>query len=957
MSNYITVIGLEIHSELLTKSKVFCSCAVDFGGGQNTRVCPVCSGMPGTLPVINQTAVEYAVKAGFALGCDINKFSVFDRKNYFYPDLPKAYQISQLKLPLCINGNVQIEVDGKKKDIRVNRIHLEEDAGKLIHDDLNGVSMADYNRCGIPLIEIVSEPDLSSAEEARAYVEQIILLLQYAGVSDCKMEEGSIRCDVNISLMKPGDKEFGTRSEIKNLNSLKSIVRAIKYEEKRQAQLLDMGGKVVQETRRFNDNRGETKSMRSKENAHDYRYFPEPDILQVNFTDEMLDEIKAKLPVMPDVRLHKYVDEYELSDVDAAIIVNSKKVSDFFDDALKTYNNPKSISAFILNELMRRINLGEVTMEALPFTAGDFAELVKMSDTDKVTKDDAKLILRKMIETREKPIDIAKKNGYIIEIDTGKAEDIIDKILIDNKAAVMQYLAGENKVFGFLMGLCNKQLKGIATPKVVKETLEAKLAASKVNAKAIDNSNEEENIVEIDTSKLTKYKNEKSYKPNEKKTYRMIGGNDVITEFSLVDAKNKIGQEIEFDGCVHKIRNMGSISFIVIRTGRNLVQTVYGTDKCNDSIEGLREGFYVNVKGEVCENDKAPDGIEIALSSISLISVQESEYPLKISQGKLNCALDVNLDLRSVALRNPYERAIFKLQEGIVQGFTRFMLDNSFTQINSPKIVAQGAEGGANIFHLEYFGKHAFLNQSPQFYKQTGVAFFNRVFEVNPVYRAERHATSRHLNEYIGLDFEMGFIDSMYDVMNMETAMLRFVMQYLKENYAGEIEITQANLPQINEIPSVTFLEAMDIIRGEKGAKNKYDLEPEDEVLLCEYAKKNYGSDFIFVTHFPAAKRPFYSMNDKEDPRTALSFDLLFRGLEITTGGQRIHDYNELVSKMKAMKMDLSDFPTYLDVFKYGMPPHGGLGIGLERLLMKLLELPNVRQASMFPRDLNRLLP
>lgn len=256
MSSYIPVIGLEVHAELLTKSKVFCTCNAEFGGDPNSRCCPVCTGMPGTLPVINQTAVEYAVKAGFALGCDINKFSVFDRKNYFYPDLPKAYQISQLNLPLCINGVVTIEVDGKKKDIRVNRIHLEEDAGKLVHDDFNAVSLADYNRCGVPLIEIVTEPDISSAEEAKAFVEKVSLLLQYAGVCDCKMEQGSLRADVNVSIMRPEDKEFGTRTECKNLNSLKSIGRAIDFEIKRQSRLLDMGKKVIQETRRFNDNRG-----------------------------------------------------------------------------------------------------------------------------------------------------------------------------------------------------------------------------------------------------------------------------------------------------------------------------------------------------------------------------------------------------------------------------------------------------------------------------------------------------------------------------------------------------------------------------------------------------------------------------------------------------------------------------------------------------------------------------
>ena len=368
MSSYIPVIGLEIHAELLTKSKVFCTCSAEFGGDPNSRCCPVCTGMPGTLPVINQTAVEYAVKAGFALGCDINKFSVFDRKNYFYPDLPKAYQISQLERPLCINGIVPIEVNGKKKNIRVNRIHLEEDAGKLVHDDFNAVSLADYNRCGVPLIEIVTEPDISSAEEAKAFFEKVSLLLQYAGVCDCKMEQGSLRCDVNVSIMKPGDKEFGTRTECKNLNSLKSIGRAIEYEIKRQSRLLDMGKRVIQETRRYNDNRGETTSMRTKEDAHDYRYFPEPDILQVNFTDEMLDNIKSSLPEMPHKRLDRYTEQYGLSEVDAKILVNQKTVSDFYDLAVGAYNNPKSIANFVIVELLRRVNLGEVTMESLPFT-------------------------------------------------------------------------------------------------------------------------------------------------------------------------------------------------------------------------------------------------------------------------------------------------------------------------------------------------------------------------------------------------------------------------------------------------------------------------------------------------------------------------------------------------------------------------------------------------------------
>ncbi len=473
--SYIPVIGLEIHAELLTNSKIFCSCSAEFGGEQNSRCCAGCSSMPGTLPVLNKTVVNYAVKAGLAMNCDINKFSVFDRKNYFYPDLPKAYQISQLEFPICINGNLSVNVDGKEKNIRLNRIHLEEDAGKLIHDDFNGVSLADFNRGGIPLIEIVTEPDINSAEEAKAFVEKVSLLLQYTGVCSCKMEQGALRCDVNISLMKPTDTELGTRAEIKNLNSLKSIVRAIEYEIKRQSKLLDSGERVVQETRRYNDNHGDTKSMRSKEDAHDYRYFPDPDIPQVNLSDEDLEAIKAEMPELPDKRLDRYINEYGLSETDAQIIVNQKTVSDFYDDTVKIYNNPKSISNFVTVELLRRVNLGEVSMDNLPFSAKEFAVLAEMADTDKVSKNDAKTILRFMIETGKSPEDIAKENGFLIVTDMSKVDEIISAVLAENSAVVEQYKNGDTKVFGFLMGQCTKNLKGVCTPKVIKETLEAKL--------------------------------------------------------------------------------------------------------------------------------------------------------------------------------------------------------------------------------------------------------------------------------------------------------------------------------------------------------------------------------------------------------------------------------------------------------------------------------------------------
>lgn len=956
MSSYIPVIGLEIHAELLTNSKVFCTCSAEFGGSQNSRCCPVCTGMPGTLPVINQKAVEYAVKAGFALGCDINKFSVFDRKNYFYPDLPKAYQISQLQRPLCINGSVKIETSKGKKVIRINRIHLEEDAGKLVHDDFNAVSLADYNRCGVPLIEIVTEPDISSVEEAKAFFEKVSLLLQYAGVCDCKMEQGSLRCDVNVSVMKPEDKEFGTRTECKNLNSLKSITRAIDYEIKRQSRLLDMGYKVVQETRRYNDNRGETTSMRSKEDAHDYRYFPEPDILQVNFTDEQLDAIKAQLPELPHKRLARYTGEYGLTETDAQIIVNSKLVSDFFDDAVAAYSNPKAIANFIIVELLRRVNLGEVSMDDLPFSSQEFAKLVEMAETEKISKNDAKKILRLMIETGKDAETLAKENGMLIVNDMSKVADVLDKVFAENASTVEQYKNGETKVFGFLMGQCTKALRGVCTPKVIKESLEKKLAEISVDSSSSGSETETKEAKEDTALNMTAYVNEDPYKPSVKNNIKQIGTQKLKKEFELSDALDNIGKDITIECCVHKIRSMSGFSFIIVRTARYTLQTIYSPDKCRDSIDGLKEGYFVNLTGTVTENVKGINGIEIILKEIKLISNPGFEYPLHVSKKKLDCILDVNLNNRSVSLRNPYERAIFKFQEGVCNGFREFMLKENFTEIHSPKIVAQGAEGGANIFHLDYFDKHAFLNQSPQFYKQTAVAFFDRVFEIAPVYRAEKHATSRHINEYIGLDFEMGYIDSMYDVMAMEAAMLKYVMQYLKDNYANEIEILEADIPEIDEIPCVTLLEAKEIL-GDKGSGNKLDLEPEDEVAICEYAKREFNCDFIFVTHFPSSKPPFYAMNDRDDPRLAYKFDLLFRGIEITSGGQRIHDYDEQVAKMKAQGLNPDDFKYYLETHKYGLPPHGGLGIGLERLVMKLLKMSNIRQTSLFPRDINRLLP
>lgn len=468
-------IGLEIHAELLTESKVFCTCSAQFGGEPNSRCCPVCSGLPGTLPVLNRKAVEYIIKAGYIMNCEISRFTKWDRKNYFYPDLPKAYQISQMPRPVCLGGHVDIVSEGEEKTIRINRIHLEEDAGKLVHDDTERVSLADYNRCGIPLIEIVTEPDFHSAADVVAFFEKIRLMLQYAGVCDGKLEQGSMRCDVNISLAEKDSDKLGTRTEVKNLNSTRAIQRAIEYEIYRQTELIENGERVIQETLHFNDATGETSSLRSKEDAHDYRYFPDPDIPPIVFTEEELEAIRADIPEMPQARRERYINEYKISPADAAVLTDTKQISDFFEDTIKVYNNPKPIATFIVVELMRRINLGELDMDNMPFTAADFARLIELAETGKISKDNRKVILREMADSGKSPDTVADEQDLWIKEDNELLEKTVNDVLAANPKAVEQYRSGETKVFGFLMGQCNKILRGAASPAAVKEMLEAKL--------------------------------------------------------------------------------------------------------------------------------------------------------------------------------------------------------------------------------------------------------------------------------------------------------------------------------------------------------------------------------------------------------------------------------------------------------------------------------------------------
>ncbi|HHV95740.1 MAG TPA: Asp-tRNA(Asn)/Glu-tRNA(Gln) amidotransferase subunit GatB [Clostridiaceae bacterium] len=469
--DYEVVIGLEVHAELSTNSKIFCSCINEFGGDPNTHCCPGCSGMPGVLPVMNKSVIEYAIKAGLAMNCTISKFTRMDRKNYFYPDLPGAYQISQHKYPICRNGYIEIDVNGKKKPIRIHHIHMEEDAGKLIHSDYGTGTLVDYNRAGTPLIEIVTEPDMRSAEEARAFLEKLKAILQFIDVSDCKMQEGSLRADVNLSVRPKGQEEFGVRTEMKNLNSFKAIVRAIEYEAKRQIEEIESGGVVYRETRRWDDNKGISYAMRDKEQAEDYRYFPEPDLPPIIIDSEWIERIRSSLPELPDARKERYVREFSLPEYDANILTSSKVLSDFFEKAVQHSNNAKAVSNWIMGDLLRILKEREMEAEEIPFPAEHLASLISLIDKGIISGSIAKKVFVKMFDTGKDPETIVKEEGLQVVADENAIRKIVLEVMENNPGSVADYKGGKTKALGFLVGQVMKATKGKADPKLVNKLL------------------------------------------------------------------------------------------------------------------------------------------------------------------------------------------------------------------------------------------------------------------------------------------------------------------------------------------------------------------------------------------------------------------------------------------------------------------------------------------------------
>ena len=469
--NYETVIGLEVHVELATKTKIFCSCSTEFGGKPNTHTCPVCTGMPGSLPVLNKQVVEYAMAVGLATNCSITRYSKFDRKNYFYPDNPQNYQISQLYLPICRNGYVEIETPAGKKQVRIHEIHMEEDAGKLIHDEWDDTSLVDYNRSGVPLVEIVSEPDMRSSEEVIAYLEKLRTTIQYLGASDCKLQEGSMRADVNLSVREMGTSEFGTRTEMKNLNSFKAIARAIEGERERQIELLEAGKKVVQETRRWDDNKESSHAMRSKEDAKDYRYFPDPDLPPIHISDAWIEELRESQPELREEKQLRYQSEYDLPAYDAGILTESRHLSMLFEEVAKLCGSPKKAANWFMGEVLRLTKDKGMDVEKVSFTPEHLADLIQMVEKKEVSAQNAKKVFEKVFEEDIDPVSYIEEHGLKIVEDTGLLNDTLQKILEENPGPLEELLGGKEKVFGFFVGKMMRELKGKASPDAVREAL------------------------------------------------------------------------------------------------------------------------------------------------------------------------------------------------------------------------------------------------------------------------------------------------------------------------------------------------------------------------------------------------------------------------------------------------------------------------------------------------------
>ncbi len=773
---YEIVMGLEVHVELSTKTKIFCGCTTAFGGLPNSHTCPVCLGMPGSLPVFNKAVADKAIRAGLALHCEIERNNRFDRKNYFYPDLPKDYQISQLYSPICRDGWMDLEQrDHTKKRITIREIHMEEDAGKLVHDASG--TLIDYNRCGVPLIEIVTNPDFSGPEEVAVFLERLQEMLVFLDVSDCKMQEGSMRADVNLSVRPAGQRKYGTRTEMKNLNSLKAIQRAILFESERQVRLLEEGGTVKQETRRWDDDQGESYAMRSKENAQDYRYFPDPDLLPVHIGEEWLEEIKSSMAELPQAKRIRYQEQFGLPEKAAKTLTSAKEIARLFEETAAVSGLAKETANTVIGDILRLMRDTATLPENLNIDAVKLAQIIQMVHQGKINRSVGKSLVEELYKNDVDPEAYVREHGLLIVENSSLLEPVVAEVLKANPRSVEDYRNGKEKAFDFLVGQCMRQLKGSASPQAIHDLIKEKLkdknfAEGAAPAVPVQDAGGKERFGSAEQEKAELNPVFSSYgKYAARKTMEQENGMEPISVYQSRVYRTKncgeltladVGQEVKLAGWINTVRNHGGVAFIDLRDHYGITQVVV-TDQ---QLEGLNRETVVSISGTIIQRDEetynpnlSTGEVELKAEEIRVLSSAVNNLPFEIDSST-DTREDVRLKYRFLDLRNPKVHNNMVLRSEIIRCLRNQMERMDFLEIQTPILANSSPEGARDYLvpSRKHKGKFYALPQAPQQFKQLlMVSGFDKYFQIAPCFRDEDARIDRSPGEFYQLDFEMAF--------------------------------------------------------------------------------------------------------------------------------------------------------------------------------------------------------
>ena len=864
---YDIVMGLEVHVELSTKTKIFCDCTTAFGGLPNSHTCPVCLGMPGSLPVFNKAVADKAIKAGLALNCKIDRNNRFDRKNYFYPDLPKDYQISQLYAPICIDGYLDLELqDGSQKRITIREIHMEEDAGKLIHD--NAGTLIDYNRCGVPLIEIVTNPDFTTPEEVNLFLERLQETLVYLDVSDCKMQEGSMRADVNLSVRPAGQTEYGTRTEMKNLNSLKAIQRAILFESERQIKVLEEGGTIKQETRRWNDDEGESYAMRSKENAQDYRYFPDPDLLPIKISEEWLMEIKESMEELPEAKRVRYQQDYGLTEKAVKTLTAAKEIAYLFEETTALSGLPAETANIIIGDILRLMRETATLAENMNVDAQKLAQIVQMISQGKINRNVGKTVVEELYKNKIDPEQFVKDNGLLIIKDNSQLEPVVQQVLESYPQSIQDYKNGKEKAFDYLVGQCMRLLKGSASPQAIHTLLKEKLeiadpalisssTAANQQDKQKQTNKKQEKIEKTEPELRQPELQQPELKDSELKDSELKGQeltehekyeqekaelNSVFASYGKFTGKNRnaqenglepisvyqsqayrtkncgeltltdVGQEVKLAGWINTIRNHGGVAFIDLRDHYGITQVVVS----DELLEGLSKETVVSISGTIIQRDEetynpnlSTGEIELKADEIRVLGNAINNLPFEVDSST-ETREDVRLKYRFLDMRNPKVHNNMVLRSEIIRCLRNQMERMDFLEIQTPILANSSPEGARDYLvpSRKHKGKFYALPQAPQQFKQLlMVSGFDKYFQIAPCFRDEDARIDRSPGEFYQLDFEMAFA-TQEDVFAVAEQVLsetfrRFTSKYISPAPFVRIPFAEAMLKYGSDKPDL----------------------------------------------------------------------------------------------------------------------------------------------------------